>query len=531
MQSATNQFLIILFTALFLTYCKTPIEPDFSYSPEMPKAGEKVTFTNLTEEGKLWNWEFGDGGKSRLKGPTYTFREAGVYDVRLMVDSNKHYVKTKPITIYDTIPTIYIKESVVQYFQEVNFSVLAYNPFNAKITYDWEFSPNAVGEDLVNGKTNKAVPKVFYNQTEVEETVNLKIIVGRDSFEVSKTFFVEDYPARSLIMAEKNGKILRKRMYANGLEASLPTTYQAGKHPFNIFTKSSQLYVFDAGSEVSIEKADVIGKAGDGSIRKINLETGAAIEIVHNRELGAEHGFYSGLVYGGQIYWTDFNDFVYKTADNNTAIGALEWQGDADAQTTLPYYFLKMDRLGYFGNGIASNQLSSGLAVYDNIYFLAKGGSGKGVYRFSTTDILNENSNGTVDAPAYGSILNEFAIRSLAIDDLNARIYFSVTAPEASIGFWVAKLDGTAAVRIDDAPMGNAIEYITGIAIDDITNKVYWSYIAPEALTEAQLQENPTHRSGVKMVNLAKSNYVDTEVVYFEQDVEVLGIALDKVKK
>ena len=65
--------------------CKK-IDVDFSYSPDQPKAGEKVTFTNLSTGGEEWAWTFGDGGTSTLKSPTYTYKNPGTYTVTLKVD-------------------------------------------------------------------------------------------------------------------------------------------------------------------------------------------------------------------------------------------------------------------------------------------------------------------------------------------------------------------------------------------------------------------------------------------------------------
>jgi hypothetical protein len=45
------------------------------------------------------------------------------------------------------------------------------------------------------------------------------------------------------------------------------------------------------------------------------------------------------------------------------------------------------------------------------------------------------------------------------------------------------------------------------------------------------LNNNPTHRSGVKSVKLSKGNTVDKTIVYFAPDVEVYGITIDEVAK
>lgn len=526
-----SEMLRFALLALIITGCKTPIEPDFSFSPDMPKAGGKVTFTNLTETGKHWNWTYGDGGKSITKNPTYIYKKPGVYDVTLMVDSNKNYVRTKKITIYDTIPSIYIDKNTVRYYESNTFGVLVYNPYGYAVTYKWSFSSNAHSEDIVDGKATVASLSVYFSRKNVEETVNLEITVGDSIYRVDKKFFIEDVPGRSMLMASKSGKILRQRMFEKGSEDYTETSITAGKHPFCIQALSNKLYIFDAGTHVDAINTALEGKMGDGSIRKVDLDTEAEMEIIHNRNVEAKHGFYSGFVDENNIYWTDFSEFVYKTRNDNQVIGDFNWQGNADAQVSVPYYLVKTDRLGYFGNSLDKHQMSTGIYVYDNVYFWAKGGSGKGIYRFVDSDILNSNVVGAGTVPQAGSILNDFAVRAFKIDHINRKIYFSVTAPADSVGLWVANISGKNAERIDNAPMDTPVDYITGIVVDHVSNRVYWSYCAPEGVQENYLMHNPTHRTGIKSVRLAKNNNIDKQIEYFALGVAAYGITIDEVYK
>ena len=517
-------FVVIL---LAMVACET-IDPDFTYSPEMPKAGEKITFTNLTGEGEYWNWTYGDGGYSIVKNPTYTYKKPGVYDITLRVDSNDRYTVTKQIIVYDTIPSIYLERDTVDYYQLNTFNVLVYNPYKLTITYDWTFPATAQGEGLVNLHSDAAAPSVFFTENNVEETILLTVTVGDSVYQVSKTIYVQDVPTRSMLIAVKNGNILRQRIFDNGLEDAISIGVASGKHPFNIRTHNNQLFVFDAGTHVSTDPAELSGKAGDGSIRKIDFALGTSTEIIHNRNVEAVHGFYNGFVDASGVYWTDQSEFVYKL---NSIVCDFDWRGTSEAQTSVSYYLAKVDRLGYFNNGLAHNQLSGGFYFYDDVYFWAKGGTGKGLYRFVAGDILSAHVVGGEAQPAAGAILTDCAIRAFDIDHLNQKIYYSVTAPAEKIGLWVANLSGTNAVRIDDAPMDDATLYITGIEVDNYSNKVYWAYRAPDGLTESYFTANPTHRSGVKYVRLARNLNVDKDIRYFNAGVEAYGIALDEVAK
>ncbi|MDO9634610.1 MAG: PKD domain-containing protein [Paludibacter sp.] len=515
-----NWISLCVFVVVALTGCKTPIDPDFSYSPEMPKAGERVTFTNITEEGEYWNWTFGDGGKSTAKNPTYVFKKPGMYDVVLMADSNDNYVRTRQITVYDTIPSIYIDKESVKYYETVKLSALVYNPYNYAITYKWSFSSNAISSDVVDGESTLASVSVFFNQRNIEETVNLQIQLGDSIYNVSKTFLIQDVPARSLLIAEQDGKILRKRIFEKGFEAYTETSIQAGIHPFYMQALSNKLYIFDAGTHVSSVRAELDGKMGDGNIRKIDLTTETGFEIIHNKNVGAEHGFYNGFVDGSTIYWTDFGQFVYKTPNNNTVLGNFEWNGSA--QTTVPYYLINMESLNAFYPELTIDHMNGGIYYYDTYYYLAKGGSGNGLYKFSLSPLTQG-----------GKILSGLSIRAFTIDHINQNIYFSVTAPADKIGFWVASLSGTKLALIDNAPMDSPAKFISGIVVDNVSSKVYWAYRAPEGTTESDILANPNHRTGIKSVRLAKSGLinVDKAVVYFAPDVSAYGLALDEVQK
>lgn len=522
---------LLLLVALLFVACETPIEPHFTFHPEAPRAGERVTFTNLTQQVVDWNWTFGDGGKSIQKNPTYIYRKPGVYDITLRADSNDLYITTRRITIYDSIPSIYLASDTVNYFQPVTFQTIIYNPFGLATHFQWSFSRNAQGSDLVNGVTTNSTPNVFFAARNVEETVNLRLTVGDSVYQISKKIWVADVKARSLLMAGSDGQIYKQRMFTNGFEAFTSTGIVSGKHTFNLFANENHLYLFDAGTHASSNPSVLDTQPGDGSIRKVNLNNNTSLELVHNRNVSALHGFYNGTVSNGRIYWTDYSDFIYRISDNNQPIGSFQWNGNADAQTTVPYYFLKPDRLGYFGNGLAMGQPNGGIYLYDNVYFWAKGGSGRGIYRFVASDILTANVVSQGTSPRSGVILSDFAIRAFAIDHMNQKIYFSVTAPADKVGFWVANISGTNPIRIDDAPMGNPMLYITGIVVDNPSNRVYWSYIAPENKTAAYFNLHPTHRTGVKFVRLARSIHTDTQIQYFAPGVSVFGLTVDNTPR
>jgi hypothetical protein len=61
-----------------------------------------VHFTSLSENATGFSWDFGNGERSNLENPTYTYADAGTYDVTLTVYGTKGMedTKTRNITLY-----------------------------------------------------------------------------------------------------------------------------------------------------------------------------------------------------------------------------------------------------------------------------------------------------------------------------------------------------------------------------------------------------------------------------------------------
>lgn len=539
-----NKVLFLIATLCILFYsCSEDITVDFTYSPEAPRSGKSVTFTNTTTgssddwKADSWSWNFGDDKTSTSESPVHTFKKAGIYTVKLKVNGSSRYTKSMKIAVYDSIPTIYSDADTIKFFQKINLKVLVYNPNYKTVTYNWEFSENAVSDSISNRTSKAATIPVFFNKLNAHEEIKLKITVGDSIYNVTKTFKVEDFKAQSLVMAQKGGSILRQRIFENGVEELTTLPVSAGAHPFNMSIDGNNLYVFDAGKTIT-SSTSATGTDG-GSIRRVNMSDNTAAEIINNRATFSHNGFFGGTVSGGKVYWTDYSQFLYASPVATT-IGDFQWAGSEDAQTAVPYYLAKVNRLGYFGNGMANDQFSGGIQLFDDAYYWAKGGTGRGIYRFLKTDILTSNVSGTGTPPSMGAILTSFAIRAFIIDQVNIKIYFSVTAPADKVGLWVSAMDGSNPQRIDDSPMDDPQQYITGIAIDYISNKVYWAYRSPELIGASAPSEGswaayyakyPMHRTGIKMARLARTYQPAGTQEFFHLGVAAYGLVLDNTKR
>ncbi|HEC75908.1 MAG TPA: PKD domain-containing protein [Thermoplasmatales archaeon] len=66
---------------------------NFIFIPDYPKTGEKINFTDLSNdldgEIKEWKWDFGDGSISYERNPVHEYKESGEYVVKLVVKDDE----------------------------------------------------------------------------------------------------------------------------------------------------------------------------------------------------------------------------------------------------------------------------------------------------------------------------------------------------------------------------------------------------------------------------------------------------------
>ena len=184
---------------------------DFSYSPTSPKAGEKVTFTNLSDAGESWVWQFGDSKKSTLKNPTHIYTAAGTYVVELMVDSTKSRTVNHVVEVLDSVPTIYIESDIVPQYKPVTIKALYYNPTKASVTYEWTLDQNLFV--LTDGSlTSDSLTGYFTNYGQTTE-IGMTITIGSKTTTAGRTITLTDNNAPTLLMQTQAGGLWRQRLY------------------------------------------------------------------------------------------------------------------------------------------------------------------------------------------------------------------------------------------------------------------------------------------------------------------------------
>ncbi|WP_291726379.1 PKD domain-containing protein [Bernardetia sp.] len=109
-----TRFFLFALVSLVLFSCKEDEEvdftngipvADFSYSPEFPKAGQTVTFTNKSENADTYQWKISFTAGVQIfastdKELTYVFDEAEDYTVDLIVTNSSGAVSSTSDVIH-----------------------------------------------------------------------------------------------------------------------------------------------------------------------------------------------------------------------------------------------------------------------------------------------------------------------------------------------------------------------------------------------------------------------------------------------
>ncbi|MCR5050125.1 MAG: PKD domain-containing protein [Paludibacteraceae bacterium] len=211
-----RKILILLTLCCALIACKRN-EVEFVYSPEAPRAGQPVTFSNQSTSGEEWAWSFGDGVTSTLKSPTHTYKKPGKYLVTLQVDKKNAWKVAKEITIYDTVPSFTCADTIFYIYQDYTFTACIYNPYKYEVQYAWSFpanTPYVVMADENASLSGSGITLCFTQPMEAAP-VCLDITLNGETTHIQKSFVVLDRPTHSLLMrtevADYRQRIFGKR--------------------------------------------------------------------------------------------------------------------------------------------------------------------------------------------------------------------------------------------------------------------------------------------------------------------------------
>lgn len=458
---------------MLIASCKSN-EVEFSYSPEEPAIGETVRFSNTTENGEDWAWNFGDGTTSTSKSPSKIYKKPGTYTVVLKVDDKASRTCTKTITVHDSVPAIGISDSIVNFYQPVQLSVDAYNPYSHQTSVQWELPANA---KLIAGELTDKQITVCFTQLDAQN-VKCAYQQGEKAYQLDTTIQVEDYAARSLVFAR--GKLIyHQRIYDYGYEEAIayPVAASAVTAPSALCCTDDWLYIFNADRTTA------------GTLSGYDQVTGKTETLAQNAQAAEQQGFDYGYVANGLVYWTAA-DGVYQLDINarNTAFtaGALSAQKVAMAAQL----------------GLTAGKQSGGVIVYNGVVLYAYD---KGVVRFDKNN----------PASLKGSILSEFTIRCMALDRVSQKLYFA-----AEKGLYVATLNGEYPVLLDATANGKSI------AVDADDNKLFFT--TDEGVKEMPLVHSPNNETQQK-ASLVNS-FGDVTALTVDASLRAIGLLITFTK-
>lgn len=435
MRIKTHIFLTAL--CLLMVGCKEK-EVSFTYSPDEPRAGESIRFTNNTSEGETWEWNFGDGTTASTKNPSKVYKRPGTYTVVLVVDKKQSRRASATITIVDTIPQITLADdSLVYFMQPVKLRMNAYNPYNYSKSYQWQLNDKV---ELVGGSlTDEYITVLFNKQHSSEQSVACKVTIGDASYTCEKSFYVRDTVAPQVVMSRSGNFLLLQRSFVNGIEE--PRMVQLSlitdpmpSYAYSMDVDGDNLFVFYAKQTVN------------AAIVAFDLTNGHMDKVVYNAVSGEGQGFYNGIFHNGMLYWTDQTGGKIYHVLSNVRERAFT------AGTDSEQYWGDICHVGY---PLTSGSEVTGLAAY-NDYFLM--GYGQGIYRFTAAD------RGSTTPPEAGEVLSGVAVKHFAIDPIAKKIYYLTDE-----GLSICNFNGENQRVISAWANGNAV------CVDNTTGRVYWT--------------------------------------------------------
>src|ERR1041384_7371697 len=87
MKTKNSKLIAVVLLSILLIGCEKQPKSSFTVETKNPMINSEVKFTNSSENGESYEWQFGDGEKSADKEPLHSYKSRGEYTVKLISKS------------------------------------------------------------------------------------------------------------------------------------------------------------------------------------------------------------------------------------------------------------------------------------------------------------------------------------------------------------------------------------------------------------------------------------------------------------
>ena len=471
-----------------------------------------LQFTNTSAKSGAVTWDFGDGSTSNEANPTHKYDKSGNYKVTLTVDGVGS--RTYPVLVMDIVPEMSITSQsdsiLIINDVSIELGLSLPNPDNLKCKYLWRMPE---GTTLADGTPISEFEGYSHEDGSIDNPGALKFKnVGSQKIEIQTYFDIEGENRRlsdsyinvqvgynqevpTLYYANYGGNVKAYKLIPEGTlpegTKNLPFDMgvSSGNTPQNLVFASVQdgdvssdyIYILDCGKNFMYQGSPET--LGDGKITVMSADGSYADLVITNVGGHAFSDPFSGCADDKNLYYNDRNSGISSIELSTRGVIESRVYGGVDSYMVVNNY------LGYYNDGIVFGAVSTGLAIHNGVFYWPKSYSGKGIYRFTRSDILSAADADGGNAP-HPVLLAGITPKAFAIDATRKHMYvWQTTGTTPGAGFTqyplvgieesLATTDYTKFVKMDALQVVNSTDeglYVTQFAIDETNGNVYFGF-------------------------------------------------------
>lgn len=218
----TKYTLLLLTLLIGMTACRK-VTLGFTFEPAAPKAGERVTFTNLSSGGEDYIWNFGDNQTASTKNATHVYRQPGTYIISLRAKKSDKLTQ-QSITVGAPSLSITSSADTIPAYRHITFTANVWNPYSHSITYQWHLDDNTI---LTEGSLTEPAITVYFNLTG-NSTILLDVTENGSTQTATHTVTVTNNAAPALLLQSAE-QACYQRLYLPYFEQPRPLDYSRGQ--------------------------------------------------------------------------------------------------------------------------------------------------------------------------------------------------------------------------------------------------------------------------------------------------------------